>query len=196
MTPNDKQHNNPKRVSMKTILKSMVVVLILAGLLGVTAKDADASRNGGGRMVASHPVNRGPVSRGPVVRGPVAKGPITKGPVVKGPVGKGSMFSSPKYHLTHGTKFSHGYYFKGREHRHFRYRYWHHHRHHYMYYYPGTHGWYYWSGKRNAYYPMSYASTVPPSGQMDTGDLQDLPAMLPTGVTPPPEDSMTPDDDA
>jgi hypothetical protein len=154
---------------MKLVLKSVVAVLSVAAFLGLAVSDADAAR--------------GPKS------GPVASRPANKGPVVKGPVAKSPVFSSPKYHLTHGVKFGHGYYFKGREHRHFRYRYWHHHRHCYFYYYPGLRCWYYWSGKRNAYYPVGYSGVVPPNGEVDTGNLQDLPATLPPGVAPPPASS-------
>ena len=65
------------------------------------------------------------------------------------------------YHTTHGTKFAHGYCYKGRDHKHWSCRYfwtkygcscW---------WCPSTHCWYYWCEKDDCYYPITYIVIEP-----------------------------------
>jgi hypothetical protein len=149
-----------KKVVKGLAAKGLAAVLLVAGVLAVAAGEADAARGGSAGR-----------SGGPRL---VSKGPVSKAP----------RFSST-YHLTHGVRFSHGHYFRGREHRQFRYRYWHARWRTYLFYDPGTRGWFYWSSPRFGYYPVSYASVLPPSGVED-GDTEQLPEELPPSVTPPP----------
>src|SRR5262249_47895718 len=60
------------------------------------------------------------------------------------------------YHLSHGTRFEHGYYFSGRLHKHWTKRYWHNAYGCYVYYCPSTKCEYYWCLPDNRYYPVSY----------------------------------------
>jgi hypothetical protein len=90
----------------------------------------------------------------------------------------------PAYHLTYGVHFSHGYYFHGPAWRQFTYRWWSPRFHSYVYWYPGTRTWYYWSGPRAIYYPVSYATVLPPAGEAPAG-TNVLPSTLPPEVSPP-----------
>ncbi len=115
-----------------------------------------------------------------------ANGPKGHGPVhVVHPVHPVSHFN---YHLTHGVRFTHGYYFRGPYYNHFNYRYWSPRYRCYFYYYPGL-GYYYWSGQYGNFYPMSYLPVVGPSGVPPVG-INTLPSQLPSGLMPP--DQMLP----
>jgi hypothetical protein len=71
--------------------------------------------------------------------------------------------ASGAYHMTHGTQFSGGYFYSGRDHNHWtywgysqRYRctcYW----------CPYTHCYYYWCPSAVCYYPVSYYESAPPT---------------------------------
>jgi hypothetical protein len=75
--------------------------------------------------------------------------------------GQGSVSSG--YHTRHGHKFSHGYYYRGRDHSHWTHRrYWAKYR-TTCYWDPGTRGWYYWCPSRACYYPVSYIAVEPPA---------------------------------
>jgi hypothetical protein len=66
------------------------------------------------------------------------------------------------YHLTHGTKFSKGYYYRGRNHHHWSHRrYWSKY-HCNTYFCPSTRGWYYWCRSRDCYLPVSSIDDDPP----------------------------------
>jgi hypothetical protein len=93
-------------------------------------------------------------------------------------------YSGPAYHLTYGVRFSHGYYFRGPAWHQFTYRWWSPRFHSYVYWYPGTRTWYYWSGPRAIYYPVSYATVLPPGGEVPAG-TDALPNTLPSDVAPP-----------
>ena len=67
------------------------------------------------------------------------------------------------YYKSHGTKFSHGYYYKGKDHRHWKYRTWFSRYHCYCYWDAGLNCWYYWSAPTLCYYPLSYAEVSPPT---------------------------------
>jgi len=73
------------------------------------------------------------------------------------------------YQLTHGHQFSHGFYFQGREFRHFQYRHWNSNYRCWTFYYPGTSSYYYWSGFNGCFYPMNYAPVVAPNGVLPEG---------------------------
>jgi hypothetical protein len=77
--------------------------------------------------------------------------------------GDGRGKGSTGYHLRHGHKFSHGYYYRGRDHGHWTHRrYWPKY-HTTCYWDPGTRGWYYWSPAQACYYPISYITVAPPA---------------------------------
>jgi hypothetical protein len=66
------------------------------------------------------------------------------------------------YHTVHGTKFSHGYYYRGHHHRHWTYTTWNAKYRTRFYWDPSAEAWYYWSSKQEIYYPVSYIETAPP----------------------------------
>jgi hypothetical protein len=83
-----------------------------------------------------------------------------------GPKGNGGgSHSSSSYHMTHGTKFKGGYFYKGKEHSHWTHRYWYGRYGCYTYYCPSTCGWYYYYPKQECYYPVSYITTATPVAQ-------------------------------
>jgi hypothetical protein len=69
------------------------------------------------------------------------------------------------YHLTHGKKFSKGYYYRGRNHHHWSHR--HYNRGHRcnFYYCPSVGGWYYWCRARDSYLPVSCIEDDPPDAE-------------------------------
>jgi hypothetical protein len=67
------------------------------------------------------------------------------------------------YHHRHGHRFSHGYYFEGRNYHHWAYS-------RYFkeygctcYWEPELNCWYYWCAPRHCYYPVSYITIAPPT---------------------------------
>ena len=76
--------------------------------------------------------------------------------------GRGGERSSRSYHERFGTKFSHGYFYKGRDHHQWTHRYWFGRYGCYTYYCPSTSCWYYWYQQDNCYYPVSYINTATP----------------------------------
>jgi opacity protein-like surface antigen len=77
--------------------------------------------------------------------------------------GAGSGSVSKGYHLRYGHKFSHGYYYRGRDHHHWTHRrYWAKYR-TTCYWDPGTRCWYYWCPSRACYYPVGYIAVEPPA---------------------------------
>jgi hypothetical protein len=68
---------------------------------------------------------------------------------------KGS-FSSSSYHVKFGTKFSGGYYYKGRDHNHWSRRSWDDRYGCYRFYCPYTYCYYYWCEPDGCYYPWDY----------------------------------------
>jgi len=89
---------------------------------------------------------------------------------------KGSFHDFHNYHLTHGTKFEDGYFYKGKEHRHWTYRYWYSKYGCYSYYCPSTSCWYYYYPREDCYYPISYITSATPVAEP-------APVGVPTGVT-------------
>jgi hypothetical protein len=79
-----------------------------------------------------------------------------------GPSSSHSFSSYHNYHMTYGTKFKGGYFYKGSDHHHWTYRYWWGKYGCYTYYCPSTCCWYYWYGRDNCYYPCSYVSSATP----------------------------------
>jgi hypothetical protein len=69
-----------------------------------------------------------------------------------------------RYAYTRGIKFGKGYYYKGKAHYHWSKRYYSSKWRSWFFYDPSVRVWYYWSGTRTAYYPVSYINTVAPSG--------------------------------
>lgn len=73
---------------------------------------------------------------------------------------KSSSFKN--YHLDHGKKFSHGYYYSGKNHYHWSHCcYWPQYRCD-CYYCPSACCWYYWCEPRCCYLPVSYIESAPP----------------------------------
>jgi len=60
------------------------------------------------------------------------------------------------YHLTHGSKFQHGFFFKGDHHRHWSSQYYHRTHGCTVYYCPSTRCEYYWCVPDRCYYPLTY----------------------------------------
>src|SRR4051794_32467068 len=67
------------------------------------------------------------------------------------------------YHLSHGKKFSHGYYYAGHHHKHWTKKmYWKKYG-CYCYWCPDTSCWYYWCAPRDCWFPCSYAVEAAPT---------------------------------
>jgi hypothetical protein len=60
------------------------------------------------------------------------------------------------YHMRYGTKFDHGYFYRGREHKHWSSRYFDKRFDCYLYHCPSTQCYYYWCERDVCYYPISY----------------------------------------
>ena len=71
--------------------------------------------------------------------------------------------SKNSYHFTHGTKFDHGYFYKGKDHKHWSHRCWSKRYGCYCYRCPSTRCWYYWYEPGTCYYPVSYATVCVPT---------------------------------
>ncbi len=78
---------------------------------------------------------------------------------------RGSNFErgGSDYHTRFGTRFSHGYYYSGRDHNHWTYRYFWQQYNCDCYFCPSTSCWYYWCGTRGAYLPVSCINQAPPT---------------------------------
>jgi hypothetical protein len=74
-----------------------------------------------------------------------------------------SARSYANYNLKYGTKFSRGYYYKGRHHRHWSYRYWSYGHRCWYYYDPCCRCCYYWCATDSCYYPTSCIDNSPPT---------------------------------
>jgi hypothetical protein len=82
-------------------------------------------------------------------------------------IGKGG---ARDYYQRHGKRFRYGYYYPGRNHKHWTHR-WYSHRHHCYYYWcPSRRCYYFWSGKRNGYYPVSSIDQIGADGDQDGDD--------------------------
>jgi len=68
-----------------------------------------------------------------------------------------------QYSLRHGHKFSHGYYYEGRWHGHWRSIYYSNRYRTTLYFDEGFGTWYYWAARRNAFFPFSYIEIEPPT---------------------------------
>ena len=66
------------------------------------------------------------------------------------------------YYKKNGTAFKYGYYFKGKNHRHWSYGYWNARYRVYFFYEPGLRTFYYWNARQACYYPVSYITIAPP----------------------------------
>lgn len=93
---------------------------------------------------------------------------------------------STPYHLQHGTKFSHGYYFSGRNHNFWTTQSWSGRYGCYCYWYPGTSSWYYWCAPQSCYYPISYITIAPPVVPVLPVAAAPGPVVLPPGPGSPP----------
>src|SRR5947209_6873501 len=60
------------------------------------------------------------------------------------------------YHLSHGKKFSHGYFYEGKYHQHWSYSYFDKRYGSYLYYDPCCYSYYYYCAPKACYYPVSY----------------------------------------
>ena len=70
----------------------------------------------------------------------------------------------------HAQKFSHGHFYKGNSHRHWSKSYFNSRYHTTFYFDTGFGTWYYWSARREAFYPISYIETEPPT--TDLGPIE------------------------
>ena len=95
---------------------------------------------------------------------------------------RGSSFRSD-YHTRYGTKFSHGYYYSGREHNHWTYRYFWSQYGCDCYWCPNTSCWYYWSEPRCCYLPVSCAPIAPPTSSAAAAASSSSAVVAPTVVT-------------
>ena len=95
-----------------------------------------------------------------------AAGPGSTGTGFKGTSGKTMNFSNGgqgsrgsfdrNYHLTHGTRFDHGYFYRGRDHFQWSYRTWNSRYGCFTYWDPCTSCNYYWCQPYNCFYPVTY----------------------------------------
>src|SRR5262249_10693237 len=74
-------------------------------------------------------------------------------------------FQVASYCKQHGVKFSQGYYYVGRDQKHFTARWYDPHSELYLYPDPYAHGPYYWCEGHGVYYPIQYIDTVAPSAK-------------------------------
>ncbi len=79
------------------------------------------------------------------------------------------------YHHTHGSRFSHGTYYRGRSHYHWSCQHWDMRYRCYCYWDPCCRHWYYWCQPMQCYYPVSYC----PTGSYDGGVLIEPLAQIP-----------------
>jgi hypothetical protein len=70
------------------------------------------------------------------------------------------------YHTRYGQSFSHGFFYKGREHYHWSHYCWWSRFNCYCYWCPSSYCYYYWSEPAGCYYPVSYAETVAPTANV------------------------------
>jgi hypothetical protein len=100
-----------------------------------------------------------------------------------------------QYHQQHGTKFSHGYSYRGRYHNHWHHRQWDSRYGTYLFWDRGLRTWYYWCQPDDCYYPISYVpyqrysweTTPAPSPEPTPTPCQDC-----TPVPPPATNSQPP----
>ena len=144
--------------------------VVAAALVGVGT--AQAGGPGGGGSHGSH----GGSSHGGSYRGGSSHG----GPYRGGSYHGGSRYSN--YHLSHGTKFSHGYYYRGLNHYHWSHRYYDSKFGRYCYFDPCTSCYYYWCPSYDCYYPCSY---TPPVRETVVGTPTQIQTVnVQTGVAP------------
>jgi hypothetical protein len=94
----------------------------------------------------------------------------------------------PGYHQVHGTRFSHGYYYRGIHHRHWSRTVWSARHRCYFFYDPWCRAYFYWCRPAGCYFPVSYFKTAPPDGS----DTPPAPAPMPE-PGPVDEDSPAPE---
>lgn len=138
----------------RILITSVVVGLAVSAAQAAERKGGVAvGRHGGpsgGRSVGSHPgtghggPKGGPGFRWPAKAPPTAVAHATPRPVVK------------DYHLHHGRKFQHGYYYKGQHHRHWTQSCWLPKYGCHCHWCPCTCVWYYWCVPDECYYPIDY----------------------------------------
>jgi len=88
------------------------------------------------------------------------------------------------YHLTHGTRFQNGYFYRGRNHNHWAYWYWDRGYGCNLFWDPYVCSFYYWCAPQGGYYPLSYCPYNTYSWE-DSGDV--VPPVVPNaGALPPP----------
>jgi hypothetical protein len=130
---------------MKRLLTSAGAVLLGLAVVGVTEASGPGGRSGGQsgghNSSASHFNGNGSHFNG----------------------SGSSKNSFSNYHQTFGTKFSHGYFYKGNHHRHWTSWYWSPSYGCYFYWCPYASCYYYWSAPQQCYYPVSYIAVAPPS---------------------------------
>jgi hypothetical protein len=167
---------------MKTALLSVAAVALVAGSGG-------AALANGQKAVAAHRtvVVRTAVTHTPVVHAPVVQKTVVQKRVIHAPVVHPAHTVPAAFrdwHVTHGVRFSHGVFFRGREFRFFAHRHWNPRYRCWTFFYPGTNCYYYWSAANGGFYPLSYAPVVAPNGALPDGN----------NALPDDPDALTPDD--
>jgi hypothetical protein len=96
----------------------------------------------------------------------------------------------PGYIKQYGRPFSHGRYYQGRYHRHWRYSCWSWKYCCRCYWDPDAECWYYWSEADGCYYPLTYAAVVPPTPMAVPAGASTTPVAFSPGDLPPSPDSQ------
>jgi hypothetical protein len=139
------------------------------------ASQGGAAKAGGGKAGISNTVAKGKGGKGKGKRKGKAKGKRKGKGKGKGKskVAKGKRGGKGHYYVSYGTKFKHGYYFKGKDHRQWSYCYWNARYRCYFFYEPDLCSYYYWCASQNCYYPVTYITIAPPVA----GDV-----LMPAGI--------------
>jgi hypothetical protein len=105
------------------------------------------------------------------------------------PSSKGFHGGYKNYHQSYGVKFKHGYFYRGKYHRHWSHCYYDSRYRRYHYYDPCVSCYYYWEPTSSCYYPISYAAPVVETAatQVQTVNVQvgSLPVVPPPVPLPP-----------
>jgi hypothetical protein len=143
---------------MKRFLKN-VAAAALVGLVTVGAAQASgkggSGGSGGGRSTGMSSSFKG----GSGGSGPRSSGSSGSFHTTSGNFKSGSF----NYHQSYGTKFSHGWFYQGKNHSHWTSWCWNSSWGCYNYWCPSTCCWYYWYEPTCCYYPVSYISTCTPT---------------------------------
>ncbi len=133
-------------------------ILALATMTGSTSVQAKPPSGGGSSGSGTSHSNHS--SQGQSQSG---KGQMDHKDSKHGDSKQGRSGSERNYHTEHGKKFSHGYFYYGKEHSHWSYSCWFPRYSCECYYCPSACCWYYWCEPRCSYLPVTCIETAPPS---------------------------------